>query len=180
MAPALLAASPMASKQYVIVVGTDYSSHGYRAVRAAGREAAKHPHGRLHVVHVVPSLGPLHELPPLAFSSFAAPKLTTERDAELTRLDEHVAAALDNLDLPGQLQIETRVLAGEPELLLLELAWDLRANVMVVGTRGRRQTTRWALGSVAETVVRQAPCAVLVIGPRVQLSREQQAKSAPS
>jgi nucleotide-binding universal stress UspA family protein len=170
----------MAAKQYVIVVGTDYSPHGYRAVRAAAREAAKHPHSRLHVVHVVPSLGPLHELPPLAFARFAGPKQQTEQDAGLTRLDEHVAAALDNLQLPGELQIETRVIAGDPEAVLLDLAWDLRANVMVVGTRGRRYSSRWALGSVAETVVRQAPCAVLVIGPRVQLSPEHLAKSAPS
>ena len=170
----------MTTKQYVIVVGTDYSPHGRRAVRAAAREAAQHANSRLHVVHVVPSLGPLHDLPPLAFASFAGAPVAAKQRAALDRLDEHVASALDDLDLPLDLQIETRVIAGEPELVLLDLAWDLRANVMIVGTRGRRQATRWALGSVAETVVRQAPCAVLVIGPRVRLTPEQLAKAAPS
>lgn len=170
----------MASKPYVIIVGTDYSSHGYRAVRAAAREAAKHTFAKLNVVHVVPSAGLEHELPPLAFAGFGSRWGADQHGDSLAKLDEHVAAALSNLTLPPELVIETLLLEGEPALELMELGWKLRANLTVVGTRGRQHRATSALGTVAETVVRQATTPVLVIGPRVQLTPEFEAKMALS
>lgn len=52
------------------------------------------------------------------------------------------------------------------------LASELDADLLVVGTHGRSGLTRWVLGSVAEGVVRQAPCAVLVIPPELHDPRE--------
>lgn len=170
----------MATKPYVIVVGTDYSSHGYRAVRAAAREAAKHPYAKLYVVHVVPASEPDHDLPPLAFASFGSKLGSDQHGDSFAKLDEHVAAALSNLPLPSELTVETMVLQGEPADELMDLGWKLRANLTVVGTRGRQYSSTWALGNVAETVVRQATSPVLVIGPRVQLTPEIQAKVALS
>lgn len=170
----------MASKPYVIVVGTDYSAHGYRAVRAAAREAAKHPYAKLYIVHVVPSATPDHDLPPIAFAGFGSRLGADQYGDSFAKLDEHAAAALSNLALPPTLSVETMVLEGDPALELMELGWKLRANLTVVGTRGRQHTATWALGSVAEMVVRQATSPVLVIGPRVQLTPEIQAKVALS
>lgn len=170
----------MANKPYVIVVGTDYSAHGYRAVRAAAREAAKHPHAKLYVAHVVAQPEPDHQLPPIAFAGFGSKLGADQYGDSFAKLDEHVAAALSNLAMPSELRVETLVLEGEPAEELMELGWKLRANLTVVGTRGRQQSTTWALGSVAETVVRQATSPVLVIGPRVQLTPEIQAKVALS
>lgn len=170
----------MAIKPYVIVAGTDYSSHGYRAVRAAAREAAKHPFAKLYVVHVVPTAEPDHELPPIAFAGFGTKLGSDQQGDSFAKLDEHVAAALSNLPLPSELSVETMVLEGEPAFELMDLGWRLHANLTVVGTRGRRYSANWALGSVAETVVRQATSPVLVIGPRVQLTPEIQAKVALS
>jgi nucleotide-binding universal stress UspA family protein len=166
----------MATKPYVIVAGTDYSSHGYRAVRAAAREASKHSFAKLYVAHVVPSREPDHELPPIAFASFGSKLGSAEHGDSFAKLDEHVAAALSNLALTSELSVATLVLEGEPALELIELAWKLRSNLTVVGTRGRQYSSTWALGSVAETVVRQATSPVLVIGPRVQLTPETRAK----
>ena len=162
----------MARKPYVIVVGTDYSAHGHRAVRAAAREAAKHPYTHLYVVHVVPGLGLDHDLPPLAFSGFGT-TLSKQYEADaILKLDEHVAAAIANLALPTGIEIDTRVINGDPADELIALAWDRSANLLVVGTRGRERPSGWALGSVAESVVRQASSPVAVIGPRVRLSLE--------
>jgi len=47
-----------------------------------------------------------------------------------------------------------------------QLASDLEAELVVVGTHGRRGLRRLLLGSVAEGVVRLSPCPVLVVRPR--------------
>jgi nucleotide-binding universal stress UspA family protein len=170
----------MASKPYVIVAGTDYSAHGYRAVRAAAREAAKHSYAKLYVAHVVsvPLLD--HDLPPIAFAGFGSKLGAHQFGDSFAKLDEHVASALSNLPIPGEMSIETLVLEGDPATELMDLGWKVRANLTVVGTRGRQYSSTWAIGSVAETVVRQATSPVLVIGPRVQLSPQIQAKMALS
>jgi nucleotide-binding universal stress UspA family protein len=170
----------MATKPYVIVAGTDYSSHGYRAVRSAAREATKHPFSKLYVVHVETVAEPEEELPPIAFAGFGTKLAQHSRSDSLNQLDEHVAAALSNLPLPSELSVETMVRKGEPAYELMELGWKLRANLLVVGTRGRKYSSTWALGSVAETVVRQAISPVLVVGPRVHLTPEVEAKVALS
>jgi hypothetical protein len=47
-----------------------------------------------------------------------------------------------------------------------QLAADLEADLVVVGTHGRRALARMLLGSVAELTVRLAPCPVLVVRPK--------------
>jgi nucleotide-binding universal stress UspA family protein len=57
-----------------------------------------------------------------------------------------------------------RVLAvGRPAAVLCGAAGELGAALIVVGSHGRRGFERFLLGSVAEAVVRQAPCPVLVV-----------------
>jgi nucleotide-binding universal stress UspA family protein len=51
---------------------------------------------------------------------------------------------------------------------IAELARNWRADLLVVGTHGRRGVTRLLLGSVAERIVRVAPCPLLLV--RGQLS----------
>jgi nucleotide-binding universal stress UspA family protein len=55
---------------------------------------------------------------------------------------------------------------GAPARGILGLAAELRADVIVVGTHGKRTIERWMLGSVSEQVVRKASCAVLVARPK--------------
>jgi hypothetical protein len=52
-----------------------------------------------------------------------------------------------------------------PAAALAQLAADIRADLVVVGTHGRAGLKRFLLGSVAEGVVRLAPCPVLVVRP---------------
>jgi nucleotide-binding universal stress UspA family protein len=60
--------------------------------------------------------------------------------------------------------VEVRILAGEPAAALCELAAELGARAVVLGTRGRGGIARALLGSVSDYVVRNAPCPVVVTG----------------
>lgn len=58
------------------------------------------------------------------------------------------------------------VLAGDPPLSILGAAEEHRADMIVLGTHGRIGRVRGLVGSVAEQVVRLAPCPVLTVrGP---------------
>jgi nucleotide-binding universal stress UspA family protein len=58
---------------------------------------------------------------------------------------------------------ETRLLAGVPSEVLLELSRSPEASLLVMGTKGMSRGERFFLGSCAETVVRSAACPVLVV-----------------
>ena len=63
---------------------------------------------------------------------------------------------------PG-VDVEIRVLHGVPAKVLLEAGADLRAELVVVGSRGRGGFRGLLLGSVSRRVVEQANCAVAVV-----------------
>jgi nucleotide-binding universal stress UspA family protein len=63
-------------------------------------------------------------------------------------------------------RIEGHLLSGEPWREITQLAADLRCDLIVVGTAGRTGLARLALGSVAEKVMRNAGCPVLVVRPK--------------
>jgi nucleotide-binding universal stress UspA family protein len=61
------------------------------------------------------------------------------------------------------LAVRPVVRAGVPHEEILALATDERADLIVIGTHGRGGVNRALLGSVADRVVRLAPCPVLTI-----------------
>jgi nucleotide-binding universal stress UspA family protein len=73
------------------------------------------------------------------------------------------AAATLGLDEVAQLRVER----GNPGPTLCELAAELGADAIVLGSRGRGGLKRAVLGSVSDHVVRNAPCPVIVTGPEV-------------
>lgn len=54
-------------------------------------------------------------------------------------------------------------LPGDPRDAILQVANELHVDLIVMGTHGRRGVSRLVLGSVAEEVVRRAPCPVLTV-----------------
>jgi nucleotide-binding universal stress UspA family protein len=58
--------------------------------------------------------------------------------------------------------VETIVRQGDPRREIVEAAKDWDAELIVVGSHGRTGLQRLILGSVAEYVVRHAPCSVEV------------------
>jgi nucleotide-binding universal stress UspA family protein len=63
---------------------------------------------------------------------------------------------------PG-IHVEHRLVQGEPVPEILEVAGQTKADLIVMGTHGRTGLSRLLMGSVAEQVVRNAPCPVLIV-----------------
>lgn len=61
------------------------------------------------------------------------------------------------------IQIDFRVLFGDPGRVICQFAEDQQANLIIVPSHGRSGFTRLLLGSVAERIVRHAHCPVLVL-----------------
>lgn len=75
-------------------------------------------------------------------------------------------ATVDQLIEPRRARVRfgaPLVKTGDPRDVILEVAAALPADLVVVGSHGRRGVQRLVLGSVAEAVVRTAPCPVLVV-----------------
>jgi nucleotide-binding universal stress UspA family protein len=86
-------------------------------------------------------------------------QMEQDREAETHALLER---ARSTLDLPDA---ETVVVTGGPPgPRVCDLAAELPASVIVLGTRGRGGIRRAMLGSVSDHVVRNAPCPVLTAG----------------
>ncbi|HUG56216.1 MAG TPA: universal stress protein [Candidatus Limnocylindrales bacterium] len=124
-----------------ILVATDGSPHGWRAVRLAA--SLPWPDGSaLRAVTAAPAL-----------AAESAPGVPQERD-DLTQAE----AALRR---PG-LTADSRVLAGSAGSAIAEEAATWGADVVVVGSRGHGTVRSMLLGSVAGAVVDHVHCPVLV------------------
>jgi nucleotide-binding universal stress UspA family protein len=98
-------------------------------------------------------------------SGFAGGSMSPEefeqlRSEQLTEAAQIVAETLAALEIDA----ETRVVDGNPGPTLCELASEIGADVIVMGSRGRGGLTRALLGSVSDHVVRNAPCPVMITG----------------
>jgi nucleotide-binding universal stress UspA family protein len=58
---------------------------------------------------------------------------------------------------------ERLIVTGQPAAAIVSWAAAKQAQLIIIGTHGRHGVTRFFLGSVAERVLREAPCAVLVV-----------------
>jgi nucleotide-binding universal stress UspA family protein len=67
---------------------------------------------------------------------------------------------------------------GDPASEILRLAQDAKADVIVMGTHGRTGLPRLLMGSVAEQVVRKAPCPVVTVKSPMS-SRQVSVKAVP-
>jgi nucleotide-binding universal stress UspA family protein len=84
--------------------------------------------------------------------------------------EELLAAAqgqLDRLEVPhGNVRVERRLEPGDAITEILRVAQEAHADLIVMGTHGRTGLGRLLMGSVAEQIVRQAPCPVVTVkGP---------------
>lgn len=139
-----------------ILCPTDFSAGSARALGVATKLAARDD-SELVITHS-------WYLPPTAYSMEYAipPALSGELagDAQL-QLDAAVQVAMVN----GAKRVTGELITGVPWLKIVELL-DTRAfDLCVVGTHGRTGLARVLLGSVAEQVVRHAPCSVLAVHP---------------
>ncbi len=65
--------------------------------------------------------------------------------------------------VPEKLEASTEVISGRPFLEIIRIARERKSDLIVIGTHGRGALRQVLLGSVAEKVVRKAPCPVLSV-----------------
>jgi nucleotide-binding universal stress UspA family protein len=131
-----------------IVVGYDGSDAARRGIAHLTRLAT--PPRKVIVVAVVPEI----QSPSLLGEPLAAHDFDAERV-----LDEAAGLLSDG----SGTAIERRAAAGDPASVLVEVTRDVDADLLIVGRRGADFVTRTLLGSVAQRVVEQASCDVLVV-----------------
>jgi nucleotide-binding universal stress UspA family protein len=140
-----------------ILVATDFSDTADRALDYA-LALATALGGEVILVHA-------YEIPVYAFpdGAFLATTEISERLAEAARtaLDAAIAARAG-----AKVAIRGVLRTGTPWTEIEAVAKEEKADLVVVGTHGRKGIARALLGSVAEKVVRTAPCPVLSVGPR--------------
>jgi nucleotide-binding universal stress UspA family protein len=148
-----------------VVVGVDGSEESTRAV-AAGL-ALLPTERQLVVVTTIEPLDPgLVTGTGMAGGTMSAEtfeQTNLEQEQEGERLVAQVVTALG----AAASGAETRVVRGNAGPTLCDLAVELGADAVVIGSRGRGGIKRAILGSVSDHVVRHARCPVIVTGPAV-------------
>jgi len=81
-------------------------------------------------------------------------------------------------DLLPSIRVDEKVELGSPDKNISELAKTDCVDLIIMATRGRDGLSRMFMGSVTEQVIRNAPCPVLVIPPRLE-AREDLNLAAP-
>jgi nucleotide-binding universal stress UspA family protein len=152
------------SDTFNIVVGLDYSESSALALRYALSTAAARRRSHLHVVHVVQPTGPLPSRANGPVEPGPPDGIDALRRYVENALGERREQQASNETPPSE-TISLHVRTESPAQAIVQLASDLTADMVVVGTHGRHGIARFLLGSVAEEVVRKAPCPVLVVRP---------------
>jgi nucleotide-binding universal stress UspA family protein len=142
--------------RFVVLAALDASEAAREVLRAGANLARRVRGGELHLVHVVEDLPPpvLLVPRPVGLGITSTEIVATARE----RIEELAAEA--RAQFSGRLA--THVAAGSAWKQILQVAIDVQADLVVVGTHGRGGVKRLLLGSVAESVVRKASCPVLV------------------
>lgn len=144
----------MSDTERTFVVGVDYSDHSIVAVDEALRLAAAVRGTRLVPVLVLPG-GPVTE------PADGAEMTNEVVSRSIENLVQLVAARAKAVGVPLP-SVQPRVRFGAAAERLIAEANELEAQLIAVGTHGRQGLSHLLLGSVAEEVMRQAPCSVLV------------------
>lgn len=150
-----------------LLMATDFSEASQRALAGAVTVAAQN-HAHLSVVHVL------------------------QTDWRYEILDNPPEIDLERIDAQRRLETATQEIRSglAPECIIIRhgpvpqkviaLAEEAGADLIVIGTRGRGGLTKLALGSVAEELLRIAPCPVITFGPRAKVAIAAPASAFPS
>mgnify|MGYP000418552990 CR=1 FL=1 len=139
----------MSSKQ--IVVGTDGSVTADEAVRRAA-EAALLSGARLHIATAL--TGP-------ATTQTELPLELQWADTAGRQADEILRQAAELVDDGVEVSLHSR--EGDPADVLVDLAAEVDADLIVVGNKGMRGVSGYVRPSVPNRVSHRAPCDVLIV-----------------
>jgi nucleotide-binding universal stress UspA family protein len=152
-----------------VVVALDLSPLGDRALEQALLLCGGHQHAEVHVIVVTWEERGQMRMPG------SHGKLLSHEHAE-EAMFEHINEIVDGLRGRGHsVQLEkigVVVVSGGPAERICAFASEIDADLIVMGTHNRVGLERWVLGSVAQRVMRYAPCGIWLIRPRDFLNGE--------
>jgi universal stress protein A len=135
-----------------ILLATDGSKDSALA-REAAVDLANKTDSDLHVVHVG------------LLSPWVMPD--TLSDAQYERLRQEAQKILDEeakkIQEAGGTVTDAHLRMGRADVEVVRLSQELQVGLLIIGNRGRETIARILLGSDAESIVRHAPCPVLVV-----------------
>lgn len=141
-----------------ILFPTDFSERAESAFRLACALARDYD-ARLLICHVnMPATGVYGEMgviPPPAAD-----------------MEESLRRKLLSIRPEGDVAFEHYFMVGDPAWEIVELARVQNADLIVMGTHGRRGLGRLLMGSVAERVVRSAECPVVTLRSQIAAAKE--------
>lgn len=135
-----------------ILVPTDFGEYSARAIRY-GAELAGRFGAELHVLHA-------HEQIPIMYGEGAF--FPPETSAEVKAAAEKHLNELP-VEPAGDFPVVRASVEGHPFVEIIRYAKENDTDLIVIGTHGRGAIGHMFLGSVAEKVVRKAPCPVLTV-----------------
>jgi len=131
-----------------VLFPTDFSTASDAALSQA-EAIAKQSGAELLIIHV--------EEPPLAYGGgelyYGLPEPTSDRIQKMLA---------DVRPKDPEVKFKHRLMMGDPAGEIVRVAGEEKVDSIVLGTHGRTGLSRLLMGSVAEGVVRRAPCPVLV------------------
>lgn len=136
-----------------ILVATDGSEYGNAAVNEALTYAKKYG-GTLKIVHVINIMANFQEDSPVF-----VPQLIED-------ITNKVKSDLEALKIRAEkegVSAETFIKEDEPYRAIVDLAEELKSDVIILGSHGRTGMQRLLMGSVTERVIGHTNCAVLVV-----------------
>ena len=139
-----------------ILVATDFEESSEAAL-TYGRDLARGFDAALHVLHVVQNV--YTQFGTEAYVSVLPDLQRDVEEAARMRL-EALLSEEDRTALHATPVIRT---SGTPAAAIVEYANDAKIDLIIMGTHGRGAVAHMLMGSVAERVVRTAPCPVLTV-----------------
>jgi nucleotide-binding universal stress UspA family protein len=141
-----------------IMAPTDFSEPSEIALRYA-KALAENFHARLHLVHVLDENALIYP--------WTSPDGTPiALGAARTELEQVTADRLGKLltaEEREKFSAQVEILVGSPFLEIIHYAKAQSIDLIILGTHGRGPIAHMLMGSVAEKVVRKAPCPVLTV-----------------
>jgi nucleotide-binding universal stress UspA family protein len=143
-----------------ILVATDFSAASAPAT-AYAFFLARALHAHLYILSVVPE-DDVRLI--TAIRAHLQSDVTPEALVETfyTEADKRLATLVEDARATDLVH-ERLIVTGEPATAIMSWAAAKQVQLIILGTHGRRGVTRFMMGSVAERVLREAACAVMVI-----------------
>jgi len=138
-----------------------YSAHAL----AAREVAATLAQGASHQLHVLS----VYDYPPLNIGYLPAEIASRHQEELLRRTDtlmvEKMAAYVAPLTAEG-VEVTPILRAGDPRDVIVQVATNLNADLLILGSHSKRGLLDIVLGGTAQQVSKSAPCLVVLVSPK--------------